>query len=77
MKNPTQKVVYREREEFCFEHIAVVDGVHHKIENGELYIREINFVLEEDEIEWTRCEGPWEVTDLDLEIGVHFRTEAA
>ena len=32
-------ICYREKPEYQFEHVAVVDGVHHKIVDGELYIR--------------------------------------
>lgn len=64
------KVIYRENAEFNYEHVSVVDGEHVKVEDGELFIRELNDT-------WTRCEGPWELTDAEIEEGVYLREEAA
>lgn len=74
-----KKVIYRERAEFTFEHVAFVDGVTHKIENEQLFIREMDDVTKDangnrvvTEV-WAECFGPWAFTSPEAALGVYAR----
>ena len=64
------KVVYRERPEFTYEHVAEVDGNELKMESGELYIRSHRAQMSGD-LNWEKVTGPWRTDFSDREPGVY------
>tara|TARA_Y100001972_G_scaffold82164_1_gene99979 strand:- start:12599 stop:12862 length:264 start_codon:yes stop_codon:yes gene_type:complete len=80
-------IVYREREEYKFEHVAVVDGVSLKIENGNLFIRcpdqittawgafdqNLNKKVQTSEI-WENIGKCWEYDSTNRSPGVYLRS---
>lgn len=75
------KIVYRESAESVFEHVAYIDGLILKMDNGVLMIRELikfepqlmpsgEFELQAVH-EWIEMNGPWEVDTTERLPGVY------